>query len=122
MLNSIESTLANTPPEVLRIERFANQLEDTSKENIAFDIVLAQSGRKLHVPANETMLDVINKSGGNILSTCNKGVCGTCEVRVLNGVPEHRDVVLTQSERNDNSLMMACVSRCRGKSLTLDLW
>jgi cytochrome P450/ferredoxin-NADP reductase len=122
MLDSIESILANAPPEVLRMERFSNQLEGIPQENTAFDVVLAQSGRKLHVPANKTMLDVINKAGGNILSTCNKGVCGTCEVRVLKGVPEHRDVVLTQSEKNDNSLMMACVSRCRGNAITLDLW
>lgn len=55
------------------------------------------------------------------LSTCREGTCGTCEVRVLGGVPEHRDSVLSLEERLANDTIMTCVSRCRGPRLVLDL-
>lgn len=122
MLKSVEAALTAAPADVLRTERFSSQLEEKFPENTAFNVVLARRGRTLYVSADSTVLDVVNKAGGNILPSCNKGVCGTCEVRVIEGVLEHRDVVLTPAERNENSLMMACVSRRRGKALTLDLW
>ena len=43
-----------------------------------------------------------------VLSTCREGTCGTCEVRVLDGVPEHRDSVLSLEERLTNETMMTC--------------
>jgi ferredoxin len=67
------------------------------------------------------VLDVINRAGANVLSTCREGTCGTCEVRVLDGIPEHRDSVLSLEERLANETMMTCVSRCRGHRLVLDL-
>ena len=45
------------------------------------------------------MLDAVNRAGAAVLSTCREGTCGTCEVRVLDGVPEHRDSVLSLDER-----------------------
>jgi ferredoxin len=56
-----------------------------------------------------------------VLSTCREGTCGTCEVAVVDGVPEHRDWVLSLDERLANETMMTCVSRCRGHRLVLDL-
>ena len=40
--------------------------------------------------------------GANVLSTCREGTCGTCGVRVLDGIPEHRDSVLSLEERLAN--------------------
>jgi ferredoxin len=50
------------------------------------------------------------------------GTCGTCEVSVLGGHPEHRGTVLTELEKFEGKTIMACVSRCRGSELMLDLW
>ena len=71
--------------------------------------------------ADETVLDAVNRAGTNVLSTCREGTCGTCEVRVLAGVPEHRDSVLSPEERATNQYVMTCVSRSLTPSLTLDL-
>jgi tetrachlorobenzoquinone reductase len=53
--------------------------------------------------------------------SCQDGVCGTCEVKVVSGVPDHRDSLLSKAERESNKTMMICVSRCVGDHLTLDL-
>ncbi|KAF5229238.1 hypothetical protein FAUST_10524 [Fusarium austroamericanum] len=122
LLTTVEENMSHAPLGTVHVERFANPVSPLSSSNTAFDVLMAKSGRVLHVPEDKTVLEVINEAGGNVLSTCNKGLCGTCEVGVLEGTPEHRDVVLTAAERAENSSLMTCVSRCRGKSLVLDLW
>lgn len=123
LLADAETSLEDAPPGVLRLERFAiPSASSTSAENTAFDVVLGRSGKVLRVPEDKSILDVINESGAGVMSTCGKGLCGTCEVRVLSGLPEHRDAVLTPAERAEGSTVMTCVSRCRGSKLVLDLW
>jgi ferredoxin len=56
-----------------------------------------------------------------VLSSCQEGVCGTCETRVLEGVPDHRDSLLSEEEREANEYMMVCVSRSKSERLVLDL-
>lgn len=107
---------------VLKTERFSIPLGLDTAKNAAFDVVLGRSGKALRVPEDKSILDVINEAGAGASSTCNKGLCGTCEVRVLSGLPEHRDAVLIAEERAEGSTVMTCVSRCRGKKLVLDLW
>lgn len=110
------------PNSAVHVERFSNALASSDLPNLPFDVTLAKSDRTLHVPENRSVLDVLHENGVHILSTCTKGTCGTCEVGVLEGVPDHRDTVLTREEKAANKSMMVCVSRCKGSKLTLDLW
>ncbi|KAH0440677.1 cytochrome p450 [Colletotrichum camelliae] len=121
LLEDVEEGLKDAPPGVLRLERFAMSSE-LGKGNHAFDVVLGRSGKVLRVPVDRSILDVINDAGAGVMSTCNKGLCGTCEVRVLDGLPDHRDAVLTPAERAEGTTIMTCVSRCRSSKLVLDLW
>jgi vanillate O-demethylase ferredoxin subunit len=50
-----------------------------------------------------------------------EGVCGTCETRVLEGIPDHRDLVLNDAEKAANKTMMICCSRAKSATLLLDL-
>ncbi|KAH7006529.1 putative oxidoreductase [Fusarium venenatum] len=122
LLTTVEAALEHAPSGIVHVERLFNPVVPLSSSNSAFDVLMAKSGHVLHILEDKKVLEVINDAGSNILSTCNKGLCGTCEVRVLEGTPEHRDVVLTAEERAENSSMMTYVSRCRSKSLVLDLW
>ena len=90
--------------------------------NTRFKVKMAKSGRVLDVPPESTLLDVLNTNGASVLSTCSKGTCGTCEVPVVDGVPDHRDTVLTAVEKLEGKTMMPRVSRCVGNMLSLDLW
>jgi ferredoxin len=54
-------------------------------------------------------------------TSCEEGICGSCETTVLEGLPDHRDSVLTEAERARNKTMMVCVGGCRSERLVLDL-
>ena len=84
-------------------------------------MVLARTGRSVVVPAERPILDVLLEAGVDVLSDCREGICGTCEVDVLDGEVDHRDFVLTESESAANTCLMVCVSRSRSPRLTLDL-
>jgi ferredoxin len=83
--------------------------------------VLASSGLTLTVPPDRSIFDVVQDAGVSVLGSCHEGVCGTCEQIVLDGEVDHRDSVLSESERAANDAMMVCVSRCLSDRLTLDL-
>jgi cytochrome P450/ferredoxin-NADP reductase len=104
----------------VHVERFAPRPQKHAA-NVQFEVVLADTGRTVTVDADESVLDAVNRAGASVLSTCREGTCGSCEVRVLAGVPEHRDSVLSPAERAANEYMMTCVSRATSLSLTLEL-
>ncbi len=57
-------------------------------------MVLERSGLRLTVPPGRSVLEVAEEAGVPVVSSCGEGTCGTCETRVLAGVPDHRDSVL----------------------------
>jgi ferredoxin len=89
-------------------------------ENRPVTVELARSGVTVEVAADQSILEAIQDIAP-VLSSCTEGYCGTCETRVLRGIPEHRDTVLTDEERASNKIMMVCVGRALSPALTLDL-
>ena len=85
-----------------------------------FTVVLAKSNVKVFVEQGQTILDVLIGTGLCPPHSCTEGVCGTCEMRVLEGVPDHRDMVLTDAERASNKTMMICCSGAMSETLVLD--
>ncbi len=86
-----------------------------------FDIKLSRSGRVLRVPQDKSILEVLEEHGYDLPCSCREGMCRTCETAVLEGVPEHRDYVLSSAERAAGRTMMICVSRTLGPTLVLDI-
>ena len=82
---------------------------------------MQRSGTTVTVPPDKSILEVVEAAGAFVLSACREGICGTCETAVLEGIPDHRDSVLTPAERATNEVMMICVSRCCTPRLVLDL-
>ena len=105
----------------LHVERFAPKPLVDATPNEEFEVVCAESGITVTVPADSTILAEVRKAGIEVLSSCSEGTCGTCETDVLEGIPDHRDSVLTPEERKAGESMMICVSRCVGKHLVLDV-
>ena len=116
----VDAVQALCPPQALRVERFRAQERETGTEG-EFEVRLARSGRTLTVLPGVSVLDTVRAAGVEVLYSCTEGTCGTCETDVLEGVPEHRDSVLTPDERRTGETMLICVSRCRGSRLVLDL-
>ncbi|MFI0449945.1 PDR/VanB family oxidoreductase [Actinomadura sp. 6N118] len=121
LLAAVEERCAAWPPGSLRVERFAPKPEAGAASREAFEVELALSGRTLQIPPDRSILEVLESAGVAVLSSCQEGTCGTCETAVLDGVPDHRDSVLTEEEQRAGDLMMICVSRAAGPRLTLEL-
>ena len=47
--------------------------------------------------ADQTVLAALRAANIDVQSDCEEGLCGSCEVRVLAGKVDHRDVVLTRA-------------------------
>jgi ferredoxin-NADP reductase len=107
------------PPETLHLERFAPRPDAGPRD--AFEVELARSGTTILVPQGRSILESVEDAGVTVLSSCREGTCGTCETAVLDGMPDHRDSLLTPAERETGDVMMICVSRARGGRLVLDL-
>jgi ferredoxin-NADP reductase len=123
LIAAVEQRCASWPAGALHVERFAapeQPARDPADEN-AVEVVLTASAKSVLVPAEESILDALAGVGVDVLSDCREGICGTCEVTVVEGEVDHRDFVLTERERDANTCMMVCVSRARSGRLVLDL-
>jgi len=124
MLAALEEAVAQRglPDTALHVEHFANTTAKLDPANEkAFEVELRNSGLTLTVPNDSTLMDVLRASNIDVQSDCEEGLCGSCEVRVLEGEVDHRDSVLNTAERRENSRLMACCSRAVSKKLVLDL-
>lgn len=103
----------------IHYERFSAS-QEAAKGN-EYLLVLARSGKELTVQAGQTVLDALKAHAIRVPYMCSEGVCGSCEVKVLEGVPDHRDSVLSDAEKAMNNTMMVCCSGSRSGRLVLDL-
>jgi cytochrome P450/ferredoxin-NADP reductase len=122
LLDELGSAMFGWPEGSLRVEHFAatGTLLDPERER-EFDIELADSNLVLRVPRDRTVLQVLREANVDVQSDCEEGLCGTCEVRVVSGSVDHRDVVLSPAEKRDGRTMMTCCSRAGGSRITLAL-
>jgi cytochrome P450/ferredoxin-NADP reductase len=121
LLAAVEQRCATWPHGALHIERFTPKPLGEPIRSDAFEVVLRRSDLTLTVPPERSILSLVEEAGVGVLSSCAEGTCGTCEVRVLEGVPDHRDSVLNEDEQAAGECMMICVSRSRTARLVLDL-
>jgi tetrachlorobenzoquinone reductase len=87
----------------------------------SFDVRLQRSGRVLRVNANKSILDTLLEADVEIPYSCMEGICGSCQLKVIEGIPDHRDSVLSNRQRDANDVIIACCSRSKSDVLTLDL-
>lgn len=106
----MSSTQSSTQPETT-----------TQTENTPFSVYLALSDKEYEIPADKSILKVLEEAGESVISSCQEGTCGTCETPVLSGEVDHRCRVLDDEERAANDTMMICVSRACGNRLELDM-
>jgi len=119
MLAAFEEATKDLPRERVHIEYFTPK-EAPAAEG-GFTVVLAKTGRSFVVAPGKTILETLQDAGLDPACSCLEGVCGTCETRVLEGTPDHRDVVLTEAERRASKTMMICCSGSKTDRLVLDL-
>ncbi|MDH6194670.1 ferredoxin-NADP reductase [Mycobacterium frederiksbergense] len=120
MAKVVEIAQCHVPAENVHFEHFHATEQPGADANTAFDIEL--EGQTYHVPADRSIVEVLEENDCDVDTSCQEGICGTCIMQVLSGVPEHRDNVLTATERESGDVMAVCVSRTRGERLVLDYY
>jgi vanillate O-demethylase ferredoxin subunit len=89
--------------------------------NDPFEIELKSTGQVITVAADQSIIQALEAAGLNVPYDCQRGVCGMCRCGVVAGVPDHRDVILSETWKASNKVMQICVSRARSHRLVLDL-
>ncbi|MEU1956014.1 PDR/VanB family oxidoreductase [Nocardia rhamnosiphila] len=124
LLQAMTEVCSRWPAGDLHVERFGasptvSVVDDGAGG--AISVELRRTGVTVEVPGDKSILEVVNKAGANVMSSCEYGICGSCETTVLDGIPDHRDDVLTARERESGKSMMLCVSRAWTDHLVLDI-
>ena len=119
MLEAFEAAAAGRPAETVHVEYFS--APEMKPLEGGFIVVLAKSGREFEVAPGSTILETLRQAGLNVPASCEQGVCGTCETAILEGTPDHRDLLLTPAEKTSGKTMMICCSGSLTDRLVLDL-
>ncbi|MGB3485440.1 MAG: PDR/VanB family oxidoreductase [Mycobacterium sp.] len=122
LLDDLEAAagITLTEHQSLHIERFQPVSTLGAGDDTDCKIICSRSGLTVAVARGETYLDSIRRAGVDVPSSCEMGICGTCQIRVTAGTPDHQDMLLTDEERAAGAFL-PCVSRSRSTELTVEL-
>lgn len=118
MLREVKELLPGDPR--VRVEAFGAAVVDQDTD-ATIRVECARTGMTVDVPTGCSILKAVHDAGVDVPSSCEEGVCGSCETAVLAGVPDHRDAILSDEERAAGDTMMICVGRALTPHLVLDL-
>jgi tetrachlorobenzoquinone reductase len=119
MLEAFEAATTERPVEQVHVEYFKTKEKPAAEGG--FDVRLARSNQTIRVEAGKTILNALLDAGIGANYACTEGICGTCETRVIEGIPDHRDLFLGKDEQAANKTMMICCSGSKSSTLVLDL-
>ncbi len=111
---------AGVSPDRVHVELFDNGSADAEGDQ-SFEVEIASTGEVFTVPPGRTIIEVLEESGQDLIYDCQRGDCGICQTDVISGIPDHRDVVLSDAEKAEGKVMQICVSRAKSARLVLDL-
>lgn len=124
LMQAVATLSASRPSGSVHFEWFSANPEVSvaaASRNGSFEVLLRQSGKRLTVPADKSILEVLEESSIEVPFSCREGFCRTCETSLCGGEADHRDTVLSEEERRAQRSLMICVSRARTPGLELDL-
>jgi ferredoxin-NADP reductase len=121
MLQTISRLTTHFSPSHLHFESFSAGPKNATDLPRDFRIRLCNLRKELIVPAHKSILEVLEEDGISHSFSCREGLCRSCEVRLISGIPDHRDMVLSESERNAGASIIICVSRAKSELLELDI-
>ena len=104
--------------ENVHIEHFTGSEVDKSDDS-AFTVEL-DSGEAFEIPADKSILAVLEDNGIEVFKSCEEGICGSCVSGLLEGTAEHRDNCLSDADRA--SQIAICVSRATSERIVIELY
>ncbi|MNZ06962.1 Phenoxybenzoate dioxygenase subunit beta [compost metagenome] len=106
------------PEDAVRLEHFGAEAPVAGE---AITVEARRSGITVEVGPESTIAEALQAAGVPVEMSCEQGICGMCMTKVLDGVPEHRDLYLTEAEKVRNDRMTICCSRAKSACLVLDI-
>ncbi|MFZ3361137.1 MAG: PDR/VanB family oxidoreductase [Xanthobacteraceae bacterium] len=121
MLKAFEAAAASRPRSNVHVEYFTPKDDAAATGTGGFWVELARSGEEYYIPAGKKVLEVLFDAGVDVDYSCELGICGACETRVISGTPIHHDSVLSEEEQATNEKVMICCCGCATERLVLDM-
>ena len=121
MIDAVKAAALATGVSADRIHHELFKSEQPSSPDRPFEVEIKSTGQVVGVAAGQTIIQALEAAGLDVLYDCQRGDCGICQCGVIDGVPDHRDVILSDEERASNKVMQICVSRAKSERLVLDL-
>jgi len=94
-----------------------NQVSNADSEELVIEV--QSTGQKISVTRAESLIDALARSGIEIPTSCQSGLCGTCKTRYISGDVEHGDCILSDDEHQE--YLTTCISHIKSGTLVLDL-
>jgi ferredoxin-NADP reductase len=121
LLTAVEANCLGWTPGRLQIERFTPKAAPADAKSTEFEVHCADSNVTVKVPCDRTLLEVLLGAGIDVNFECREGTCGSCELEVLEGEPDHRDSIVNHAAADDDKVFFPCVSRAHSARLVLDV-
>ncbi|WOE32571.1 MULTISPECIES: PDR/VanB family oxidoreductase [unclassified Acinetobacter] len=124
LMQSVQDASAHLSSHRVHFEWFNPVVSLTTDHDIqqeSFTVQLKNSGQNIQVLADQSILEALEQHGFELPFSCRAGICRTCETTVCSGIPEHRDMILTEEEKAANTSMLICVSRAKSAVIELNL-
>jgi tetrachlorobenzoquinone reductase len=121
MLKAFEAAAVSRPHGNVHVEYFTPKEDAASARMGGFWVELARSGEEYFIPEGKKILEVLFDAGVDVDYSCELGICGACETRIISGIPEHHDSVLSEEEQASNTKVMICCCGCKTERLVLDM-
>jgi ferredoxin-NADP reductase len=122
LISAVEATCERAGREPPHVERFKGRaLEVDTSSDKSFEVVIENTGERLLIPEDRSILEILGEHGFWVPSSCTEGYCGMCITDVVAGTPDHRDDYLSEEVRASNTKMMICVGRSKSPELSLRL-
>lgn len=118
LMDAVADMSGHWPSGAVRFESFGVDASAYAA-NAPFTVRLQKSGSTVPVSAEQSILEALRGAGIRVTSSCESGTCGSCRTTLLSGEAEHRDMVLSDEEKENH--IMVCVSRAKSAELVLDL-
>ena len=118
MLDAFVEACAARDEGHVHIERFG--AAPVNSDDHGFVVELKRSGQEFVIPADKSILDTLIDAGLSPAHNCRAGICGECEVKVLEGSVDHQDMILSDSEKAEGAMLICC-SRSLSDRLVIDI-
>jgi len=119
MMTEFLEACRSRPAGFVHVEHF--QAQEAPAADGGYTVRLARSNQTIRMSNGKSILGAVLELGIDAPYSCQEGLCGECETRVITGVPDHRDLYLTQAEKKAGDRIMICCSGSLTPELELDL-